>query len=147
VAEWSKEFYVVSVSGMRAMGGGAGSMGGGGDRQPREGGGAPPEGGQRRGGQQGGPGQAVDPQQRMAQMRDRMKESTTLKVNGKGAIPPARIEMLRTSDGQVTVFLFPRVNSMQVADKELLFETAMGPMEVKAKFALREMAVKGKLEL
>ena len=83
----------------------------------------------------------------MQQMQDRLKESTTLKRKGRDPIQPARIERLQTSEGTITAFLFPRTSSIDLDDKEVAFETAMGPMAVTSKFALKEMLYNGKLTL
>lgn len=129
LAEWSKEFYVVAVSGMRAgMGMSAGGPAGEG-RAP--------------GSQPGG----VDPQQRIAMMKERMMESSTLQIGGRGPMQPSRVEMVRGETGPVTILLFPRVSDVTIADKEVQFQTATGPFAVKVKFPLRDMSVKGKLEL
>ncbi|MDZ4798306.1 MAG: hypothetical protein SGI92_09100, partial [Bryobacteraceae bacterium] len=145
LADWSKEFYVVAVSGMRmGMGGPGGGGPGGPDGQQ------PPQQQQRRGPggqQQQPPGVAPDPQQRMAQMRERMKESTSLQIGSRGPMQPARVETMRGESGPVTLFLFPRVTDVAAGDKEIQFQTAMGPMTVKAKFPLKDMTVKGKIEL
>jgi hypothetical protein len=133
IADFSKEYYVVAVSGMRMGGGGIGQGGEQGQRRPPQ-------------GQPGGEG-APDSQQRMAQMRERMKESTTLTIGSRGPMQPARVEMVRGEAGPVMVFLFPRVTDVSASDKDIQFQTAMGPMSVKAKFPLKDMTVKGKIEL
>lgn len=126
VAAWSKEFYVVTASGMGGMGGGRGNFSGANPDRPE-----------------------ADPE-RMTQMRnqmqDRLKTATLLKRKGKDPIYPARIERLQTADGPMTVFLFPR-EPISMEDKEVQFESAMGPMEVRTRFVLKEMAYQGKLEL
>ena len=68
-------------------------------------------------------------------------------LKGKDAIQPERIETIQVPDGRVTAFLFPRGTVLSKDDKEVVFETARGPMEIKAKFNLAEMDYKGKLEL
>ena len=55
--------------------------------------------------------------------------------------------MLPGADGMVMAYLFPRTFVIDENDKEVAFETAMGPMEVRTKFVLKEMKFKGKLEL
>ncbi len=46
------------------------------------------------------------------------------------------------------MFLFPKGSQpIEAADKEVTFITAMGPLGVKAKFALKDLMVKGQLEL
>jgi hypothetical protein len=121
VDQWSKEFYVITVGGGRISMGGAGGRRGGERPQP-------------------------DPA-RMQQMQDRFKEATTLKRKGKDPIQPARVERLQTPEGSIMAFLFPRSEAIDLDDKEVTFETAIGPMEVKSKFNLKDMVYKGKLSL
>lgn len=121
VAEWSEKYFVITVSGGRRMGMGMGPRNGGGEWQP-------------------------DPE-RMKAMQERMRQATSLQAKGKTAIQPERIEMIQVPDGRVTAFLFPRSTAFSKDDKEVIFETARGPMEIKAKFNLAEMDYKGKLEL
>jgi hypothetical protein len=117
LGEWSASFYVVTLSGFGAQGG----RGGRGMGQP-------------------------DPAQ-LAQMRDGMTAATNLTIKGKPAIAAARVETLQTEQGQVTAFLFLRTVAIEAADKEVTFETAMGPLGIKCKFVLKEMTYQGKLAL
>ena len=56
--------------------------------------------------------------------------------------------MVQTPNGQVLVLKFSKESlPIQANDKEILFTTRMGPLEVKAKFSPKEMTCKGKLEL
>ena len=79
IAELAKEYYVVSVSGTRMMGGGPG-----GGQRPQQ-----------------------DPS-RMQDMQKRMIEATSLKRKGKDPIVPTSVQMVRGEKGMRTVFLFPR---------------------------------------
>jgi hypothetical protein len=115
IEEWSKEFYIVTVSGMSMM------------RQRQE-------------------GRTPDPE-RMKQMSERVRSNTTLKRKGKDDLQPSRVEMVKGADGMVMAFLFPRTEAISADDKDVSFETAMGPMQIKSKFVLKEMMVQGKLEL
>ena len=121
LAEWTKDFYVVSTSGMSMM---------------RRGG--------RAGGQSGSP--QPDPS-RVEQMRQRMREVTSLKRKGKDPIAPERIETIESAGGMLTFFLFPRSAQISLEDKEITFQTSLGPMAVKAKFNLKDMQYQGKLAL
>jgi len=119
LAEWAKDHYVISTTGMSMM---------------RPGGPGP-----------GGPGDRPQPDpSRMEQMRQRMREATSLKVKGKDPIAPVRIETIETGGGMLTVFLFPRSAAITPADKEVSFETALGPMAIKSKFNLKDMQYQGK---
>ena len=121
VAEWTQEFYVVTVTGLPMM-------------RPR------------------GRGEEEPPdQERMErmqqQMQERMKAAAALKIKGKDAIAPTRIEMATTPDGRTISFLFPRSSDIGMDDKEVAFETAMGPREIKVKFTLKDTVYGGKLAL
>lgn len=49
--------------------------------------------------------------------------------------------------GPATLFYFSRGDSILPGDKQVTFTTKFGPYEVKAKFALKDMLYRGKLEL
>ena len=82
-------------------------------------------------------------------MAQRLKESTHLDRKGKDPIAPVQVEIGQARDGSsIIMFLFPKGSQpIEAADKEATFITAMGPLHVKAKFALKDMMVKGRLEL
>lgn len=120
-AEWSKTYYVVTTTGERR-----------------------PEWNGR--GAQGAGGAKPDPEQAKHWL-EQLKTVTSLTPKGKSKITPERVEMVPGTDTMTTVFLFPRTPAIEESDKEVAFDTALGPMEIKAKFALKEMTYKGKLEL
>jgi hypothetical protein len=123
-AEWSKDYYVVTVNGL-------------------------PEMGQRRRRSDDEDAQQPDPE-RQKEMRERMearmKQNTSLKIKDK-TIAPERVETIESPGGRTIAFLFPRTANILPGDKEVAFETAMGPLEIHTKFPLKEMAFHGKLEL
>jgi hypothetical protein len=123
-ADWSKDYYVVTVSGLPPMGQHR-RRGGDDDQQPPD------------------PDRAKEMQERM---QERLKQTTTLKVKDK-TVAPERIETFESPSGRTLAFLFPRTANILPDDKEVSFATSMGPMEIKSKFALKEMQFKGKLEL
>ena len=45
------------------------------------------------------------------------------------------------------MFYFSRFDPITPANKEITFTTKMGPLEIKAKFTLKDMMYKGKLGL
>jgi hypothetical protein len=56
--------------------------------------------------------------------------------------------MLEAEKERELFLFFPHGNSpIQLADKEVTFTTRIGPMELKAKFALKEMLYHGQLAL
>jgi hypothetical protein len=123
-SDWAKDYYVVTVSGLPKMG--ARRRGGDDDSQQQD------------------PDQAKQMEERM---QERLKENTSLKLKGR-TIAPERLETLEAADGTRTeAFLFPRTSNILAADKEVTFSMGMGPMEVKSKFALKDMQFKDKLEL
>ncbi len=138
----AEKFYIVSMSGM-------GGMGGPGGRRGQAG---PPPGNQllAQAGQGGQRPQLSpeDMQQRTQQMAAQMKEATKLERKGKDAIGCDKIDVQRTETGQVTYFFFSRAGEpIKASDKDVTFVTRRGPMEIKAKFTLKDMMSGGKLEL
>jgi hypothetical protein len=113
LADWSKEFYVVTVSGLS-------------NSRYRGGGGQ----------------ETLD-----SERTERLKMITVLRIKGKNSVSPARIETFTTPEGPATSFLFSRDVPISLDDKELSFETQLGPNSVKMKFTLKDMVYHGKLEL
>jgi hypothetical protein len=78
-------------------------------------------------------------EQRVAMLR----EFTKLERKGGSPIYLERLEPGATG----TRFYFSRFDPITPANKEITFTTKMGPLEIKAKFILKDMMYKGKLEL
>ncbi len=78
-------------------------------------------------------------EQRVAMLR----EFTRLERKGGSPIYLERLEPGATG----TLFYFSRFDPITPANKEITFTTKMGPLEIKAKFTLKDMMYKGKLEL
>jgi hypothetical protein len=118
IAGWAADFYVISVSGLPAPG----SRGGAPNQQDAQGTRGPmgPEG---------------------------MKAGTALKRKGRNPIAPARVETIQTEKGAVIAFLFPHTDAIDADDKEVTFESGLGPLGIKCKFVLKEMTYRGKLAL
>jgi hypothetical protein len=111
------EFHLISVSGMPMMG-----MGG-------------------RGARAGGPQDAAE---RRREMFERLKESTQLQRKGKDPIYPSRLGQAQGG----MLFAFARdFQPIKIEDKEVTFLSRMGPMELKVKFALKDMVYNGQLTL
>lgn len=51
------------------------------------------------------------------------------------------------SKGPGTYFYFSRLDDISMDDKQVMFSTKLGPMEIKAKFTLKDMLYHGKLAL
>lgn len=101
---------------------------------------------ERQGGWQGGGGDwgaQQDPktaEERRKQMQARVAEATSLRIAAGDSRAPERVESLKGAGGRVMLFLFPRALALEKGEKDLSFETALGPMVIKAKFNLKEMA-------
>ena len=117
-----EKVVVVSVTGMRMMGGG---MGGRGEKTSQ-----------------------ADPAERQKMMQDRLLQMTTLKVKDDKVYQPAEVKVQQTPAGPVVLFAFPR-NELQLTpeDKQVTFKTAMGPMEIQVKFSLKDMVFDKQLSL
>ena len=124
-----EEYVVISVSGMRMMGG----MG------------------SRLGAQTKGKAEAPTPESRKEQqeeMQARLLQLTTLKVKDDKVFQPAEARIQQTVNGQVMLFSFPRKElDLKPEDKSLTFKTTMGPVEISVKFNLKEMMYQEKLAL
>lgn len=72
-----------------------------------------------------------------------MRQSTKLDHKG-GAIELANIEPRKDLG---TLFYFSREEPIKEKDGQVTFATKLGPLEVKAKFTVKEMMYRGKLEL
>jgi hypothetical protein len=79
---------------------------------------------------------------------DILKANTTLEHKG-DEIKLHKVEAAPTNnlspDG--TLFYFSRVLALRLEDREVTFVTKLGPLDIKCKFALRDMLYRGKLEL
>ncbi|MBY0374534.1 MAG: hypothetical protein K2Q23_11105, partial [Bryobacteraceae bacterium] len=123
-----EQYVVISVSGMRMMGGmgGRGAAGGGEGK---------------------GPGQ-VDPAERAKAMQERLLQATSLKVDKEKVFQPTEAKMQQTAGGAVMLFAFPR-NELKLTpeDKQVTFKTSMGPMEISVKFNLKDMVFDKQLSM
>jgi hypothetical protein len=81
------------------------------------------------------------------QIQARLQQVTSLQRKGKEPIVPARVEILPATEGPVIAFLFPRSENIVLEDKEVTFESAPGPFDVKTKFKLKDMVYQGQLAL
>jgi hypothetical protein len=119
--------YVLAVSGFPAGGGGW-------NRQSA--------------GQDGDIGASGDrPQRDPAQMAERLKASSSLDRKGHDPIHPDKVTWDDSNGTRVMMLFFPKTDPITLADKDVEVQIAMGPMEIKKKFALKEMVYQGKLEL
>lgn len=121
----SEKFYILTVSGLRPMGGGG-----------------------MRGGEARSAPSATDPAQRRQMMLERMKQSTTLERKGKDPIFADVVESRDAGPAPVYYFAFSKEKqAIALEDKEVTLHLKLGPMELKAKFVLKEMVYQGQLAL
>ena len=108
------EFVVISLSGMRMMGGVI-------------------------------PAAAKD---RKQDMQDRLLQMTTINLQDDKVYQPADVKMQQTVNGPVILFSFHRRELLVGPDdKQLLFKTSMGPMQIEVKFNLKDMVYEKQLSL
>lgn len=125
-----EEYVVISVSGMRMMGG-MGSRGGGAQGKSKS---EPPTPESRK--------------EQQEEMQARLLQLTTLKVKDDKVFQPAEARIQQTVNGQVMLFAFPRKElDLKPDDKSITFKTTMGPVEISVKFSLKEMMYQEKLAL
>ncbi|MDP8990447.1 MAG: hypothetical protein M3N41_10270 [Acidobacteriota bacterium] len=73
-----------------------------------------------------------------------LQKTTRLQVKRKDAMRPERIQEFE----QGMLFLFSRDDRpIRSESKEVLFQTKMGPLELKVRFVLKDMIYRGQLEL
>ncbi len=60
---------------------------------------------------------------------------------------PIYLDRMKFPSASETLFYFPRLEPIYPDDKQITFVTKLGPLDVKAKFALRDMMYEGKLAL
>jgi len=77
------------------------------------------------------------------QRREMLQEFTKLDRRGDSPIYLDRIEPVATG----MRFYFSKLEPITPANKEITFTTKIGPLEMKAKFPLKDMVYRGKLEL
>jgi len=117
-----KEFIVISVGGMRMIGGMDGRGGAGTDPAGRK--------------------------QMQEDAQSKILQLTTLKVRDNKVFQPAEAKMQQTANGQVMIFAFPRNElNLKPEDKQVTFKTTMGPMEISVKFNLKDMMYREELSL
>ena len=80
-------------------------------------------------------------------MSRRIQQTTFLKRKGKPPSKPSYIVALPAGPALLLMVFFPRTDALSLADKEVVFESTNGTIDVKATFNLRRMLYQGKLEL
>ena len=110
--------YVISVAGLGFLG--RGRRGAGGDSAEEE-------------------------SERRNAAEERLRDSTELQRKGQPALHPERVET--SPDGAMLFFFTRDYHPIRPNDKEVTFVSKFGPMVVKARFNLKEMMYRGKLEM
>ena len=129
--ELREKYIVVSVSGLRMMGGGrrqgaAGGEGGAGNREPMD---------------------SERMKEMQAQMTARLKENTTLNIKD-AAYQPEEVKFVQTPNGSVALLAFLRSDvKVGPGDKQMQLKMKMGPMEIVAKFSPKDMMYGDKFTL
>ena len=80
-------------------------------------------------------------------MRQMLARSTSLVRKGKEPIKPDDVKMAMAEKTMTVYFIFPRTEAITLEDKEVEFNTKLGPLEIKRKFKLQDMVFAGKLAL
>lgn len=80
-------------------------------------------------------------------MHDKLLSATELVVKGKDPIAPEDVKFDTGTNGYMIRFLFPRTTPIDLDDKEVVFQTAMGRLKIDRKFKLKDMVLNGKLAL
>jgi hypothetical protein len=79
--------------------------------------------------------------------REEMSKSTTLTVKGKDPLRPAAVQFVPNGGNVDVIVGFERTPEITLDDQEVELSSQIGSVTVKYKFKLKDMAVKGKLEL
>lgn len=118
--EWATDYYVVTVAGLAAI-------------QNQATGGLDPD---------------LNPSdERLQQMKTELQDASLIRTKNKREFAPDQVEVVKTKDGPLLVFLFSRKDDFSLDDKELTFEARFGRMELKAIFLPKEMTFENKLRL
>jgi hypothetical protein len=83
----------------------------------------------------------------LARLSERIQQVTFLKRKGRSPLRPARVVALPAADRLLLIVFFPRTDALSVADKEVLFESSDGTIELSAKFDLTKMVYRNALTL
>lgn len=78
----------------------------------------------------------------VVESEDEQLRATSLQAKGKRPVNP--VMMMRDDKSGTIRYFFANKNSFTPADKEWMFETSFGPLDLKVKFVAREMVYLGK---
>jgi hypothetical protein len=105
-----------------------------------------PSGGSRRGGDSDD-GSDSQPGGMSESMQDRIKDSSMLTRKGHDPIHPDKAAWDNSSGTRTLMLYFPKTDAITAGDKDVEVQVAMGRMQLKKKFALKDMTYGGNLEL
>ena len=88
---------------------------------------------------------AEEESERRTAVEERLRDSTELQRKGQPPLHPERLETAQ--DGTILFFFTRDYHPIKANDKEVTFVSKFGPMVAKAKFNLKEMMYRGKLEM
>jgi hypothetical protein len=80
------------------------------------------------------------------ELKSRLQSDAYLK-KGKKKIAPVDVKVVMRDGNPILLLLFPRTEEITAADKELEVSVRAGDLEIRQKFALKQMTFNGKLEL
>ncbi len=81
----------------------------------------------------------------MERVKETVKDHTTLQAKGKDSITPEKIEVQNASGGPKIMCYFPKSPPLSSDDKEVTFMSKTGPVQIRAKFELKDMQFKNQL--
>lgn len=77
-----------------------------------------------------------------------LKQSSALQRTGKAPIVAGRVGELEGSETPTLLFYFPRTGDpISLADKEVIFVTQIRPLQLKLKFAVKDVHYHGQISL
>ena len=83
----------------------------------------------------------------LQKMAAQIQETTFLKRKGKSPAKPAHVVALPAAQTLLIIVFFSRTETLSISDKDVLFESSYGTLELSASFKLRRMTYQGKLTL
>jgi hypothetical protein len=103
-------------------------------------------------GQGRGPGRRegaeANPEGMRQRMMSQLREFTELRRKGREPAGPETIDAREGNGGRLLLFAFPHgAEPIALEEKEVEFRTRMGPLDVRAKFKLKDMLYRGRLAL
>lgn len=79
--------------------------------------------------------------------KEMIQKSTTLTPKGKEPLRPVAVEFISNGATIDVLIAFPRVPTITLADHDTDFSSRLGTLSVRCRFRLKDMQVRGKLEL